>query len=77
MMNSSQIAHKSTEGNHLCLVFGDSDLNESVLIDGSVSSEVGRGNLKNNQINKKTDKLKRQNNYSLSRIMIHGVIATF
>lgn len=77
MMNSSQIAQKSTEGNHLCLVFGDSDLNESVLIDGSVSSEVGRGNLKNNQINKKTDKLKRQNNYSHSRIMIHGVIATF
>lgn len=77
MMNSSQTAQKSTEGNHLCLVFGDSDLNESVLIDGSVSSEVGRGNLKNNQINKKTDKLKRQNNYSLSRIMIHGVIATF
>lgn len=78
MMNSSQTAQKSTEGNHLCLVFGDSDLNESVLIDGGVSSEVGRGKLKNNQINKKTDKLlKRWNNYSLSRIMIHGVRATF
>lgn len=78
MMNCSQTAQKSTEGNYLCLIFGDSDLHESVLTDGSVSSEVGRGKLKNKQINKKTDKLlKRKNNYYLSRIMIQGVRATF